>query len=96
MARVALHPATTVRAGARVINQGGNDVAEQTVVHTGENSPEYVAYRLLVDIARTEGKPLSGPAAGKADRKWILDTYAECLSAVRIPSGRNPKKAGPS
>jgi hypothetical protein len=64
-----------------------------TVVHIGENSPEHVAYELFRHIALVEGKPL---VSGGPDRKWILDTYAECLLAVRNPGARNPKKAGPS
>ncbi|MGD0110055.1 MAG: hypothetical protein ABSC06_39480 [Rhodopila sp.] len=35
--------------------------------HFGENSPEYVAYRLFRDIAHGEGKVLSGPNGPKAD-----------------------------
>jgi hypothetical protein len=60
------------------------------VVHIGENSPEEVAYRLLKHAANAEkvvfGHPSSG-ARGRgmkpATREWILDTYAECLEAVR-------------
>ena len=48
--------------------------------HIGDNSPEYVAYRLLLDIARVEKKALTASASCQmADRKWILGTYAECL-----------------
>ncbi len=54
------------------------------VVHIGENSPEEIAYKLLVTIAANEKKSLHGAAT--ADRKWLLDTYAECLSTVRNPS----------
>jgi hypothetical protein len=50
-------------------------MADNSVVHIGENSPEYVAYRLLKDIARVED--------GSKDRKWILDTFAECLHAAK-------------
>jgi hypothetical protein len=51
----------------------------------GENTPEYVAYLLMKDIAKAENRHF---VVGDADRKWILDTYAECLLAVRIPSKR--------
>ncbi len=57
-------------------------MAEQTVVHIGENSPEQVAYRLMDNIAHVEGKVLFKDQ-NSADRTWILDTYAECLRAVR-------------
>ena len=53
-------------------------MADKPVVHIGENSPEWVAYKLMHDILMTEEKT---PA--NATRKDILDTYAECLQAVR-------------
>lgn len=64
------------------------------VVHIGENSPEEVAYKLLKTIASNERKTLSGnmePAS--ADRKWLLDTYAECLIAVKTPHARSKPTA---
>ncbi len=64
------------------------------VVHMGENSPEYVAYRLLQNVAAVERKVFhSSPGERNeiADRKWILDTYAECLYATK--GGRNFKSA---
>ena len=62
-------------------------------VHIGENSSEYVAYRLMLDIAEAEGKRFSKPVPGYggsgssqvADRDWILNTYRQCLRAVRDP-----------
>lgn len=68
-------------------------MSDTTVVHIGENSPEQVAYKLLQMIAAAEGKLLSATMAGPAtaDRKWLLDTYAECLIAVRMPAGRKSK-----
>lgn len=66
-------------------------MADAPVVHIGENSPEYIAYRLLHDVAGAENKlfrPTSGSGYAAADRKWILDTYAECLRAVRTPASR--------
>jgi hypothetical protein len=64
------------------------------VIHQGENSPEQVAYKLLETIASNEGKTLRGSSVGKAsaERKWLLDTYAECLQTVRLP-GQRPKPA---
>lgn len=60
-------------------------MAEETVVHIGENSPERIAYRLLEDVARVEGRSLfalTGQDPDAADRDYILDTYSECLRAV--------------
>jgi hypothetical protein len=54
----------------------------------GENAtPEGAALILLQIVASVEGKEFG---FGKADRKWILDTYTECLQAVRYErmSGR--------
>lgn len=56
------------------------------VVHIGENSPEEVALKLMRMIASNEGKTLM--SAATAERKWLLDTYAECLQTVRDPMGR--------
>ena len=60
------------------------------VVHIGENSPEQVAYRLLRHIAIFENKRIDQPGDGPSapDRKWLLDTYAECLNAVQCPAKR--------
>ncbi len=61
-------------------------MADASVVHIGENSPEQVAYKLLVHIAATEDYWLrQHPVRGEKqpDRKWLLDTYAECLEATR-------------
>jgi hypothetical protein len=73
---------------------------DQPSVHVGENTPEYVAFRLLERIAMVENR---GFNAGGADRDWILDTYAECLLAVQNPSerirtsdqGARPRTGGP-
>ncbi len=49
-----------------------------TTVHIGENSPEEVAHKLMHEIAKVEGLNLYQARDGKtADRKWILDTYAD-------------------
>lgn len=62
------------------------------ITRVGESSPEQVAFKLLEIIASIEGKTLSpgpsGPAT--ANRKWILDTYAECFVAVTQPWKRMP------
>lgn len=60
-------------------------MADSPVVHLGGYSREQVAYMLMERIAHSEKKSLHG--AGIApDRKWILETYAECLATVQIPS----------
>jgi len=62
-------------------------MSDAPVVHIGENSPEQVALKLLGAVAKADGKKISayGILSGDqpADRKYILDTYAECLHAVR-------------
>lgn len=58
-------------------------------VTLGENSPEEVAYKLFREVANAEGKrSIYGTGSTAPDRKWILDTYAECLLAVRSPHDR--------
>ena len=51
------------------------------IVHIGENSPEYVAYRLMHDVRMAE-KP------NAINKKWLLDTYADCIRIVRAPGTR--------
>lgn len=57
-------------------------MADQTTVHIGENSREEVAYKLLKDVGRLEGMH-NGIKFENTDRKWLLDTYAQCLTAVK-------------
>lgn len=58
-------------------------MADNTVVNIGENSPEHVAFKLLVEVAAAEGKNLyHGPGGAKPDRAWLLDTYRQCRRAV--------------
>ncbi len=50
------------------------------------DSPELVALALLERIAHSEGRHFDAkPPEGstRADRQWILDTYFDCLNAVR-------------
>lgn len=65
-------------------------MVDTPVIHIAENSPEQIAYALLETIASNEGLFLKASMAGKAsaDRKWLLDTYAECLLTVRHPEDR--------
>jgi hypothetical protein len=71
-------------------------------MRVSDNSPERVAYDLLVAVAHAEHKDpvaTSGSALwADADRKWILDTYAECLQAVRgnRPMEEQDRAVGPS
>ena len=69
-------------------------MADKAIVHFGENSPEQVAFKLMEKIADVEQRPLykHDDTKNAADRKWILDTYAECIVAVKSPSSRNPAK----
>lgn len=65
-------------------------MADASVVHIGENSPEKVALDLVQHIARMEGKILYQNRDSReqtADRKWLLDTYAECIDTVRHGTG---------
>ena len=59
-------------------------MADAPVVHIGENSPEYVAFRLMTSIAHVESKALHSPSS-TADRDWIIRTYCMCLKAVQQP-----------
>lgn len=56
-------------------------------------SREDVALKLLYLIAWGENIDLE--AWGKADREWLLGTYAECLRTIDDPHSRPPvpKKA---
>jgi len=60
-------------------------MADNTVVHIGENSPEQVALKLLEKVAAVEGKAFhrNPTEATTADREWILSTYAQCLDTIR-------------
>lgn len=60
-------------------------MADNAVVHIGENSPEQVAYKLLQDVMIAEARTIAPQGVnGKqaVDRKWLLDAYAECLHAT--------------
>lgn len=69
-------------------------MADKSVVHIGENSPEEVAYKLYQEVARCEAASSNPHSQGNrtATRKWILSTYAQCLKTVR--DGAMPKDAG--
>ena len=72
-------------------------MSDQT--YPGVGTKAYVAYRLLLAIAEAEQKAdTSASTAGvssfnqSADKKWILDTYGECLQAV---AGGQPRVSRP-
>ena len=66
-------------------------MADNSVAHIGENSPEYVAYKLMELIAGAEGKSFNKSAGDPASRQWILNTYAQCSRIVS--SGWEAKSA---
>jgi hypothetical protein len=57
---------------------------------SGPTSPELVAYWLAIHVAEADGKAFGKhhPGNEQADRKWMLDTYAECILAVTAPERR--------
>jgi hypothetical protein len=62
-------------------------MADTTLVQQ-HGSPEYIAYRLMHDIAEIEGKvfrPSEREPQKAITRKWVLETYAECLVVVKDP-----------
>lgn len=68
-----------------------------STVHIGENSPEQVAYKLLDLVMSAEKRTHQPHMANRdgntlADRKYILDTYAECLLAVTKAWKRAPEE----
>lgn len=58
-------------------------MADAPVVHIGENSPEEVAFKLMQAVGVAENKTISTTYVADTNRKYILDTYAECLEAVK-------------
>ena len=62
-------------------------MSDPAVMHFGEGSPELIAYKLMLDVMKVENRAISsGATAGAhtpADRHYLLNTYHECLMAVR-------------
>jgi hypothetical protein len=55
----------------------------------GSWTPEHIGYVLLGIVARAEQKALHKTESGATpDRKWLLDTFAECMQAVKDPNKR--------
>jgi hypothetical protein len=49
-------------------------------------SAEHIAFRLFELIyAQEKGAYAEKKTEGPLDRKWILDTYAQCLATVKDP-----------
>ena len=66
------------------VRKSENAMADLPVSTASENTPVHVAYLLLERIADLEGVALARGGQDKlASRKWLLDTYAECLDAAR-------------
>jgi hypothetical protein len=64
---------------------------ESQIIHMPQDSSqETVALTLLQLIVCAEGKRFDAfcGAGALVDKKWILDTYAECLLAARNPIER--------
>lgn len=60
-------------------------MADQSVVHIGENSPEEVALKLFRIIADVEQKALHFSRDREmADRNYILNTYLQCRRVVEM------------
>jgi len=58
------------------------------VVHIVSNTPEEVAFKLLGIIGAIEQRQFYGHGQNPADRKWVLETYHQCLMTVK---GIKPK-----
>jgi hypothetical protein len=62
-------------------------MSDPSVLHFGEGSPEMIAYKLLLDVMKVENRAISSAATAgpytPADRHYLLNTYHECLMAVR-------------
>jgi hypothetical protein len=63
-------------------------MADAPVVHIGENSPEYVAYRLMLDIAEAEGKRFSKPVAGSSGGPRLDSGYVSPMLESRSRPSR--------
>lgn len=57
-------------------------MADGTIVHIGENSPQQVAFNLMNLIANVEKRENYSHGEHPMTRDWILKTYEQCLSVV--------------
>lgn len=46
-------------------------------------SPESVAFQLMTILIDLEEKEMAPGFPNSADRKWLLDAFAECMEAVQ-------------
>jgi hypothetical protein len=55
------------------------------IIHVHESTPEQIAYKLFEHILELEDVYVTRPSARSipAHRQYILDTYAQCIRAVR-------------
>jgi hypothetical protein len=61
-------------------------MADNIKLHIEGGSAEQIAYKLMQDIAYSEGVRLYGNTTGRtATREWILSTYVEAITAVKQP-----------
>lgn len=67
--------------GDTAVYSGEAPVAQSSAISTGKSQAE-VAYSLLLKVAEVEGKFSGSYFKEGADRKYLLDTYAECLNAA--------------
>ena len=56
------------------------------------DSPEAVAFALYeqIRLAEAHAQNPRSPGAWYPGRKWVLDTFADCLLAVKNPLNRTP------
>lgn len=67
-------------------------MADNNVVHIGENSPQQVAYKLMQDIMHAEKRSISSEGNNgwqRTDRAYMLKLYYDC---ARATSGLSPKE----
>ena len=62
-------------------------MADEPVVHIGENSSEQVAYKLFHDICNVEKRELYGHGDNPANREYILRAYRQCIDTVHRAKG---------
>lgn len=46
-------------------------------------SPEFTAYKLALQVMKSEAESVKDATAETSGRQYVLDTYAECLAAVQ-------------
>jgi hypothetical protein len=78
-------------------------LADNPTMHIGENSPEHVAFRMMLLIADVEKREPYGHGEHHMDREWILRTYDQCRDVVKgvgsvtkiVETYAPPSHAGP-